>query len=69
MAVVFNGTDIQDRVRRAAMKGIVRGTEAVRDEAISLILNTPKNGRLYRRRGVEHLASAPGEPPASDTGR
>jgi hypothetical protein len=26
------------------------------------------SGRIYRRRGVTHQASAPGEPPATDTG-
>jgi HK97 gp10 family phage protein len=63
------------------MQGVVRFGEEVRNEAISLILNTPKTGRLYWRRGVSktsgtgrsfsggHRASAPGEPPASDTGR
>jgi HK97 gp10 family phage protein len=50
------------------MRGVVAATEAIREEAISLILNPPKTGRIYRRRGVEHQASAPGEAPASDTG-
>lgn len=43
----------------------------------SIILNAakrriargPKTGRVYRKRGVDHRASAPGEPPATDTGR
>jgi HK97 gp10 family phage protein len=50
------------------MRAIIRGTEQVRNTAISLILNTPKTGRVYVRGGVEHQASAPGEAPASDTG-
>lgn len=58
-----------ERVRQALASSIVRGTEGVREEAISLILDTPKTGRIYRRRSIEHRASAPGEPPASDTGR
>ncbi len=57
------------RIREATMRGIVRATEEVREEAISLIQNGEKTGRIYRRRGIEHQASAPGEPPASDTGR
>lgn len=29
----------------------------------------PKTGRIYKRRKVRHQASAPGEAPATDTGR
>jgi len=69
MAIRWNSVAVRKRVQEAVMRGVVKGTEVVRDEAISLILNTPKTGRIYRRRSVEHQASAPGEPPASDTGR
>lgn len=69
MSVSFDRDAILAEVRRAAMRGVVRGTESVRNEAVTLILNTPKTGRVYPRRGVEHRASAPGEAPASDTGR
>lgn len=69
MSVSFDSAAILEAARRAAMRAIVRGTESVRNEAISLILNAPKTGRVYQRRGVEHQASAPGEPPASDIGR
>lgn len=68
--MALKGTITANRaaVRAAVMRGVVRATEAIREEAVSLILNTPKTGRVYRRNGVEHTASAPGEPPASDTG-
>lgn len=69
MTVKFNDSSILEAVRRAAMVAVVRGTESVRKEAISSILSGPKSGRVYTRRGVEHQASAPGEAPASDTGR
>jgi hypothetical protein len=69
MAIKWNSSAVQERARKAIMRGVVRTTEATREEAISLILNTPKTGRVYRRRGVVHQASAPGEPFASDTGR
>lgn len=69
MTVNLDQSAIMDAMRRAAARGVLRGTELVRNEMISLIVNTPKSGRTYRRRGVEHQASAPGEPPASDTGR
>ena len=65
----INTASILARVRVAAAQAVVRGTESVRNEALRLILDTPKTGSMYRRRGVEHVASAPGEPPASDTGR
>lgn len=32
------------------------------------LLSQHGTGRIYRRRGVTHQASAPGEPPAVDTG-
>ena len=31
-------------------------------------MNEPKSGRIYKRRSVEHRASAPGQAPAIDTG-
>lgn len=70
MTVVWwAGEATAQRMRRAAMKGIVKGCEGVRNEAIRSIQTGPKTGRIYRRRGIEHQASAPGEAPASDTGR
>jgi len=41
----------------------------VQAEARQSILKGPKTGRVYVRRGrIRHRASAPGQPPASDTG-
>lgn len=57
------------KIRRGAMRGVAMATELVLTEGNRLIASPPKTGRIYRRRGVEHQASAPGEPPASDTGR
>lgn len=56
------------RVRNAANRGVTRSTEAVRSEALSLIANSPADGRAYQRRGVTHIASSPGNPFRSDTG-
>ena len=64
MPVTFNGKRLSDELRVAVLAGVVKATEAVRSEAIDLILNSPKSGKTYG----QHLASAPGEPPASDTG-
>jgi HK97 gp10 family phage protein len=69
MTVKWNGDAIIAQVRAGAMRAVVRGTESVVEEATSLILETPKTGRVYRRRGVVHQASAPGQAPASDRGR
>jgi len=38
-------------------------------ETQRLIAQGPKTGRVYIRRGRRHQASAPGEPPANETGR
>lgn len=70
MATVnWNGPAIVARARVGLVRGITAATEDVRSEMIRLILDTPKTGRVYVRRTVAHQASAPGEPPASDTGR
>lgn len=68
MAVEFDPQALSDRIRRIVMVEIIRGTEDIKNEAISLILNTEKTGRVYQHRSVTHQASAPGEAPASDTG-
>lgn len=68
MAVNFNDKAVAQRIRAATARGLFKAAELVRTEAISLVLNTPKTGRVYQRRGVQHQASAPGEPFASDTG-
>lgn len=69
MTVEWNGEALNAAMREAVMRGMAQGAELVRNEAIRLIQDTPKTGRIYQRRGVAHRASAPGEPPASDTGR
>lgn len=68
MTFRWHGDELIREVRAAAMEGVVEGIGIVERHAVDLILNTAKTGRVYRRRGVEHRASAPGEPPASDTG-
>ena len=54
--------------RAASLRALTLAADLVRTEIVRLILETPKTGREYRRRGITHVASAPGEPPASDTG-
>lgn len=65
----WHRSKLLDKVRSNVEKAVIQSIEGVREEAISLILDTQKTGRIYRRRSIEHQASAPGEAPASDTGR
>src|SRR5262245_7162584 len=67
--VDWRGDEVAASLRQAVMRAVIRGTEEVRNEAIRLVQSPPKTGRIYTRRGVEHQASAPGEAPATDTGR
>ena len=69
MPVDWNDTAFRAAVHRGAAAGLFAWANVVEAKAVDLILNTAKSGRVYRRRGVEHRASGPGEPPASDTGR
>lgn len=69
MTVKWHGQKVKARIKRGAYLGVIEGTELVKEEMVRSIQSGPKTGRLYRRRSVTHRASAPGEAPASDTGR
>ncbi len=85
MSLRWHGDALLARAREGAMRGVVEGIGIVERKAVSLILDTPKTGRVYTTRFFTvgtgpnrqvisygsrppHQASAPGEPPASDTG-
>lgn len=68
MATDWNSPAIVSAVRRGALKGVMIGIGIVEARAVYLITQTKKSGRIYRRRGVKHQSSAPGEPFANDTG-
>lgn len=55
------GTELEAALFKA---GLVTESEAKKS-----ILQGSKTGRVYKRRTVTHRASAPGQAPASDTGR
>ena len=67
MAVTFNEAMLP-AIRQAAMRGVVAWIGIVEQRAVELIMSPPKTGRIYRRRGVSHQASAGGEAPANDQG-
>lgn len=68
MATVWAPEIALAKIKAGALKGVVAGTELVFETATAKIAEPPKTGRIYRRRGVEHQASAPGEAPATDVG-
>jgi len=63
-ATVGGFTNVPEKLLQGARRGILAGTEELRNEVVSLVTNTAKTGRVYGK----HRASAPGEPFASDTG-
>lgn len=69
MAVQWHDQAFLAAAERGAARGAFMAAHLVHDEAVRLITSGPKTGRLYRRRGVTHQASAPGEAPASDSGQ
>lgn len=68
MAIDWKAPEIMRRARVGAMRGVVIGIGIVENRAVVLVTQGKKTGRIYRRRGVSHQSSAPGEPFASDTG-
>lgn len=69
MTLEWKGPEVVAALSQAAFRGVVRGTESVKTRMVERLNNPPKSGRIYRRNSVEHQASAPGESPATDTGR
>lgn len=61
--------DIQKAVAVELDKALYASAQQVVTEAKKSVLEGGKSGRVYKRRTVIHQASAPGEAPASDTGR
>jgi|APGre2960657404_1045060.scaffolds.fasta_scaffold138069_2 HK97 gp10 family phage protein len=64
----FRTRDIEKQYQDHAKLAVFRGTAMVRETVLDMILRYPKTGPVSRRRGVTHQASAPGQPPATDTG-
>lgn len=61
---------IKARAKSEIEKALFASGKQVEKEAKLSITNGQKSGRLYKRgKAIFHRASAPGEAPASDTGR
>lgn len=69
MAVNWNDQAVLAKAHAGTNRGLARWITEVERRAVELIMSPPKSGRVYRRRGVSHQASAPGEAPANDLGR
>lgn len=54
--------------RLALIAALYGACQFVRNAAVNGLRKGPKTGRVYKRGGVFHRASAPGEYPASDSG-
>lgn len=61
--------EVQLAVNTELKKALFASAKQVESEAKRSITSGQKTGRVYKRRSVTHRASAPGEAPASDTGR
>lgn len=63
------GDTIRQSVADELNKAVFVSAQRVATEAKKSVLEGNKSGHTYKRRSVFHRASAPGEAPASDTGR
>ena len=60
---------VREEISKELVKGLFVSAKRVEGDAKKSILNGKKSGREYTRGSVTHRASAPGQAPASDTGR
>lgn len=56
-------------VKKQIDAGLYASAKQVESDAKRSVLQGKKSGAVYKRRTVQHRASAPGEAPANDTGR
>lgn len=57
------------QIMAAVAIGVNRGAEIARTDIIAKLQKGGRSGREYKRGGVTHIASKPGEPPATDLGQ
>jgi hypothetical protein len=69
MTLRWFGDTVIAGLERAVMRGVISGTERLRERMIERVMQPPKTGILYYRgKNRYHQASAGGESPANDTG-
>ena len=68
MSVVYNKIPNVIQLLTAEIKHIIYDEPALIKNDVVNSMNQPHAGRVYKRRSIEHKASAPGEAPAIDTG-
>lgn len=69
MTLRWFGETVISGLEKAVFRGVVKGTERLRERMIERVMQPPKTGKLYRRGEKRmHQASAAGESPANDTG-
>ena len=66
--VVPDLSQLTTGVRTRVDKAVAEAAEAAANDAKHSMAMS-KSGTIYKRRGISHVASAPGEPPAIDTGQ
>lgn len=64
-----NYNKLSASMKNAIFKELTLGALTIEKDAKESIQAGGKTGKVYKRKSVTHRASAPGEAPASDTGR
>jgi hypothetical protein len=60
---------LPQRAKREIQKAVVKSANIIRNNAVERVQKGPASGRTYKRgKGRTHVASAPGESPATDFG-
>lgn len=67
--VRFNSGKTEQRVKGVVARNMKAAALLVQADATQSLSRGGRSGRVYKRGNVQHKASAPGEPPATDTGR
>lgn len=60
--------DVIKEIKGRQRKALNAGALMVQGDAVKSISRGSPSGKTYKRKGVTHKASAPGEAPATDTG-
>lgn len=65
----FDVTQLTEQAMRAVEATMKGAAMIVANDAKRRVQRGEKTGRIYVRRGIAHQASAPGQSPATDTGK